>query len=144
MKKLISFILITLLLLSFTACTQSNKVLNSLGKHTEICFYTHGEFQDYTDYAKYQFDSPNIDDNKYLKKIDADSKASFENHMDNYEPFVIEYCSEDITYDFDRSVITDTDYIYIYDDPDYPEYGNYSIWFYDFETEILYYFHTNI
>ncbi len=144
MKKILSFILVILLLLSFTACTKNDKVLNSIGKYSEICFYTHGKFQDYTDYAKYQLDSPNIDDNKYLKKIDADLIESFEKHLDNYEPFVTEYCLEDIKYDFDRSIITDTDYIYIYDDPDYPDYGNYNIWFYDFETKILYYFHTNI
>ncbi len=144
MKKIFPLILLILILLSFTACTQNDTVLNSLGNYSEICFYTHGEFQDYTDYAKYQFESPNIDDNKYLKKIDANSKKSFEDHLDRYEPFVNEYCTKDIKYDFNRSIITDTDYIYIYDDTDYPEYGNYSIWFYDFETEILYYFHTNI
>ncbi len=143
MKKII-FIILLILLLSCTACTQNDKVLNSLGKYSEICSYTHGEFQDYTDFAKYQLDSPGLEKNQYLKKIDDDSKKSFENHLDSYELFVTEYCLEDIKYDFDRSIITDTDYIYIYDDPDYPEYGNFSIWFFDFETEVLYYFHTNI
>ncbi len=143
MKRTLLIILSISLVFAFTACTtQNDKVLRSLGKYTKICFETHGGTQDYTDYAKYQFESPALEDNPYLKKIDDSSLASFKNHLDVYEPFIYNYCF-DIHYDFVRGFISDTDYIYIYDDPSYPEYGNYSIWFYDFETNILYYFHSN-
>jgi len=36
------------------------------------------------------------------------------------------------------------DYVYIYDDPDYPYLGNYNVYFFDTETMTLYYFHNNI
>ncbi len=47
-------------------------------------------------------------------------------------------------YDFDLSLISEADYVYIYDDPDYPELGNYDVYFFDMETMTLYYFHNNI
>lgn len=47
-------------------------------------------------------------------------------------------------YDFDVSCITEDDYLYICDDPGYPELGCYDVYFFDMETLTLYYFHNNL
>lgn len=47
-------------------------------------------------------------------------------------------------YDFDKNIISNNDYIYIYDKPSYPKLGFYNIYYIDAETNILYYFHNNI
>ncbi len=145
MKKILLCFISFSILFSLIACdTQGDKVLSSLGDYTRIAYYSDGEIQDFTDYAKYKMTSPSLDGNEYLKKLDDILLDSFIAHLDMYEPFVMEYCSFSESYDFDRGIISDSDYIYIYDDPEYPELGNFSIWFYDFESEILYYFHNNI
>ena len=38
----------------------------------------------------------------------------------------------------------DTNYLYIYDDPDYDRLGNYDVYLYDSDTDVLYFFHNNI
>ena len=38
----------------------------------------------------------------------------------------------------------DGDYVYIYDDPDYPDLGSYRVYFFDSETNTLCYFRNNV
>ena len=47
-------------------------------------------------------------------------------------------------YDFDISEIEEGDYFYIETDEFYDEFGCYDVYYFDMETEILYYFHNNI
>jgi hypothetical protein len=58
MKPTVSIILLIILISTLCSCIASeDKVLNSLGKYKSHEFYTEGAFQDYTDYAKYYYDS---------------------------------------------------------------------------------------
>lgn len=129
---------------------SENKVILSLGDYSEIGFYTSGGFQDYTDYAKYNIESPMLDNNLYFKQVTPDSKENLTDHIDNFERWVFSVKESDEknslvqNYDFDKSVISESDFLYIYDDPDYPRLGCYNIYFLDSETNILYYFHNNI
>lgn len=125
-------------------------VFDSLGKYKSRQYYSSGGFQDYTDYAKYSFDYVEFSDNSYFQNITVNSKENLETHIDDFEGWIQELreCEAEnevvVNYDFDRSVISDTDYLYIYDNPDYPNFGCYDIYYYDVETNILYYFHSNI
>ena len=151
MKKLTAALFSLVLVVSLAGCSiPKDDVLDSLGKYESKQFFTSGGFQDFTDYAKYCFDSVDFSDNSYFQIITESSRENLEAHIDDFEKWVQAVSDTDadnevvVNYDFDRSVISDSDYIYIYDDPDYPEFGNYNVYYFDVETNILYYFHNNI
>ena len=151
MKKLAAAFFSLVLFISLAGCSiPKDDVLDSLGKYETKQFFTSGGFQDFTDYAKYCFDSVDFSDNSYFQIITESSRENLEAHIDDFERWVQAVRDTDadnevvVNYDFDRSVISDSDYIYIYDDPDYPEFGNYNVYYFDVETNILYYFHNNI
>lgn len=151
MKKLAVAFFSLVLFVSLAGCSiPKDDVLDSLGKYESKQFFTSGGFQDFTDYAKYCFDSVDFSDNSYFQILTESSRENLEAHIDDFEDWIQAISDTDadnevvVNYDFDRSVISDTDYIYIYDDPDYPELGNYNVYFFDVETNILYYFHNNI
>ena len=151
MKKLTAALFSLVLVVSLAGCSiPKDDVLDSLGKYESKQFFTSGGFQDFTDYAKYCFDSVDFSDNSYFQIITESSRENLEAHIDDFENWVQAVRDTDadnevvVNYDFDRSVISDSDYIYIYDDPDYPEFGNYNVYYFDVETNILYYFHNNI
>ncbi len=156
MKRfVISFLCIIVSLFILSSCTvPEDKVLLSLGAYKEIAYYSEGGIQDFTDYAKYSFESSNLDNNDFLKQINPDSKADFIEYIEDFEKWV-EVAPESsevvINYDFDKSIISDDDYLYIYDayaDTTREIYDekflDYDVYFYDCETNILYYFHNNI
>ncbi|MBQ8869462.1 MAG: hypothetical protein IJ027_07110 [Oscillospiraceae bacterium] len=151
MKKLVAMLIpIALLLLCVGCVGQGNKAINSLGKYSSKVFYTHGGLQDYTDYAKYTYDDVDITKSRYFSKITDEREKSFIEHIENYEQWVDTIAANDsedelvLNYNFDISLVSQDDYVYIYDDPDYVYLTNYDVCFFDAETNTLYYFHSNI
>ncbi|MGM9634643.1 MAG: hypothetical protein ACI3YE_00665 [Candidatus Avispirillum sp.] len=151
MKKLAAAFISLVLVISLAGCSiPKDDVLDSLGKYESKQFFTSGGFQDFTDYAKYCFDSVDFSDNSYFQIITESSRENLEAHIDDFENWIQAISDTDadnevvVNYDFDRSIISDADYVYIYDDPDYAEFGNYNVYYFDVETNILYYFHNNI
>jgi len=147
-KKIV--ILLTLVLL-LSACDRSkDEVLDSLGSYESKKVYTGEGFQDSTDYAKYCYEDVDFSDNQYFEPLTPESEQDLKAHIEDFEQWIEMFKSNDSNkavvkgYDFDSSVISDGDYLYIYDDPDYPELGNYNVYFFDTETMTLYYFHNNI
>jgi hypothetical protein len=153
MKKLAVLILTFLMLLSTTSCffqSKQDKLLASVGKCENEQFWSSGGFQDYTDFGIYTYTEANLDDNKYLSVVTEDDIEIFCSFVDDFEEWVdaIEYSDPEnelvLNYSFDRSVINEGDYFFIYEDEDYPKYGCYDLWFFDKQSNKLYYFHTNI
>ena len=151
MKKLAAAFIFLVLVISLAGCSiPKDDVLDSLGKYESKQFFTSGGFQDFTDYAKYCFDSVDFSDNSYFQIVTESSRENLEAHIDDFETWIQLKRESDsknevgIYYDFDRSVITDGDYLYIYDNPEYPELGCYDVYYFDVESNILYYFHNNI
>ena len=150
MKKTLILIL-TILTLVLSGCSiPKDPVLDSLGKYTDKEYYSDAGFQDSTDYAKYSFDNAKLDGNKYLEKMSAQGKDALLTHVENFGEWIDAIKGSDpdaeiaAKYDFDASIISDDDYLYIDDDPDYPELGCYDVYFFDSESMTLYYFHVNI
>ncbi len=149
--KLTLLILLIISVLMTSACSApTDAVLDSLGKYENRQYYSSGGFQDFTDYAKYTYEDIDISYNSYFEPITSDSKIELIAHIDDFEKW-IEIIRESepknevvIKYDFDPMVISDDDYLYIYDDPEYPEFGNYDVYYFDTEALTLYYFHNNI
>ena len=161
MRKRLSFLAIILLLtLLFPSCTETeDKVLNSLGKYKSHEFYTEGEFQDYTDYAKYYYDSVDFTDNEYFSKIEQSDLDKINECLDDFESFIATYRENDSSreivtnYDFNRSLIDFEDYLYIHSEAFTDEWADgttntvlvsYDIYFFDAQSNTLYYFHNNI
>lgn len=151
MKNRLTLLLVLALLLN--ACgwqSRQDPVLASLGRYETKEFYTSGGFQDYTDFAKYTYSSPDLEDNPYFAPLSDADRAELERFLDDFENWIetIRWSDPDnevvVNYAFDRSNIDTGDYFYIYEDADYPKFGCYDIWFLDAQTKVLYYFHSNI
>ena len=158
----ITALLVSLILFisSLLACIPpEDKVLNSLGEYKSKEFYTEGAFQDFTDYAKYYYDSVDFTDNEYFSKIEQTDIEVLNEHLDDFESWIETYRKGDasrelvVNYDFDRSLIDFDDYLYVdsettthtWDDGTTTTYLiNYDIYFFDTQTNTLYYFHNNI
>lgn len=146
----ITVVLVVLLMLLFWAQTDRNQVLRTVGNYTEQCFYSHGEFQDYTYFGVYLCPAAEMSQNPIFSPVsdaDIDTIGSF---IDNFEEWVEVFKSNDSedelvrNYAFDRSIIDDSDYFYIDENKDYPKFGCYDVWLFDTQTDTLYYFHNNI
>ena len=157
MKKTFTLLAVVLILaISLSACTApENKVLNSLGEYKSHEFYTEGVFQDFTDYAKYYYDQVDFADNEYFYKIGQADIDVLNEHLDDFESWIKTYregdasCEIVVNYDFDRSLIDCEDYLYIESekhtwDDGYTSLVNYDVYFFDTQTNTLYYFHNNI
>ncbi len=142
-------------LLSFTACMLPlDSKLSSLGSYKKKEFYSNDGFQDYTDYAKYFYDSVDVSDNPYFSAVDEEGMALLNEYLDNFEEWVSVTDPEtDVAkfYDFDRGLIDTEDYYYIYDregEPighaSYDRFDSYNVYFLDIQTNTVYYFHNNI
>ena len=153
-------VVVLILAISLSACTTpENKVLTSLGEYKSHEFYTEGAFQDYTDYAKYYFESADLTDNEYFSKIQQSDIDTLNEHLDDFESWIKTYREGDasreivVNYDFDRSLIDFEDYLHIYSETSTHTWDdgttttffiNYDIYFFDTQTNTLYYFHNNI
>ena len=147
MKKLFVLVFVVFVVLMSGCSVPTDEVLESLGEYKSEQYFTSGGFQDYTDYAKYTYKDVDFSNNIYFSEISTESSENLITHIKDFEKWV-ELLEEDnevaLAYDFDSSVISNNDYLYIYDDPDYPELGYYDVYYFDNDTMTLYYFHNNI
>lgn len=152
MKKSLLLLLVFLIIIAlFAYCalqTEHDKVLRSLGKPDSEQFWSHGSFQDYTDFGIYTFSSADLD-NKYFQKISEPDIEALYGYFDDFEKWVNLFKENEpndelaSNYSFERSAIDTNDYFYIYEKDESSKYENYSVYFYDTQTNKLYYFHNN-
>ena len=156
MKKVFALIMVVLVfVIVLSSCViPANEILGPLGKYKGHEIYSQGEFQDYTEYAKYYYDSVDFTDNKIFSKIQQADLDNLNEHLDDFESCIAscrendETCEIVVNYDFDRSLIDCEDYLYI-DSEKHADNGctvfvYYHIYFFDTQTNTLYYFHNNI
>jgi len=158
MKKFLCLILSLSVICILPACSvPEDEVLLSLGDCESKEFYSRGEFRDYTDYAKYAYSQPSLEDNAFFAPVsDSDISVMYE-YIDNFEEWVSitakQHSSDELSanYDFDRSIIDTQDYFYIYDrmgepigsESAYEKFDFYNVYFFDYQTSTLYFFHNN-
>ena len=163
--KTIVVVLCFLLLMSFVSCaaleekmitsSHEDEIITSLGQYTDYEFYTEGDFQDYTDYAKYYYESANFSENNHFTKIQNADFERINEHLDDFENWIASFKNNDesaeivVNYDFDRNLIDKDDYIYISSEKHTYDNGqtslvNYNIYFFDSQSKTLYYFHNNM
>ena len=142
-------LVITAALLFSVLFAPKDPILASLPDYLTKEFYTCGGFQDSTDYAKYTYEVSEsvFIHSPYFLRVSSVGTERFLTYLDNFENWV-DTC-EDFpaeSYDFDRSVISENDYFYIlnrYEEPEM-EFYSYNLYFFDLESQTLYYFHNNI
>ena len=125
------------------------KAVDSIGSYEECGYYTSGGFIDYADYAKYFYAEADFEENEYFVQMTADKKTELQKYVEDFELRVeaIRFSdpeNELVTgYDFDASVISSDDFIYIRNYYEDNPMADYDIYFFDSESMILYYFNNN-
>lgn len=146
-------VLLLLLCFCLMFSAPEGEVVTSLGKVSSKEFYSSGGFQDFTDYGIYRFADPKIEENEYLKPMTEEDLSVFFNYLEDFEGWVgLHDHTEELYlhYDFDFSIVDVDDYFYLYTNPEYPAYGtnnicgSYNLYFFDVQSQTLYYFHNNI
>ena len=129
---LFSGIILGFVIFNFTYVSPQEKIIDSIGKSECEVYYSNNGFQEYTDFAVYTYSEPEIVKSENFRK--AYNKNKLESYLKNYS--------------FEKSIIDNEDYIYIYDKSDdeelYDQFENYDIYIFDIQSEKLYYFHNNI
>lgn len=155
MKKLGLFFLTLLLLVGLCGCNYKDPVLRTLPNYTSESFFTSGGFQDFTDYAKYTYEDISVqtlDSSKYFTAANADDVEEILLHIENFEKWV-EAVGGEVreNYDFDKTIVSQGDYFYIKTKAGepigggtYKKFDCYTLYYFDVDTQILYYFHHNI
>ena len=135
--------------------SHQKSVIASLPDYESKEFYTNDGFQDHTDYAEYTYDNVSIQDlesSGYFKITTDDVVEEILLYIDDFEGWV-EACGGELVenYDFDKIVVAEGDFFYI-DSKEgepivqgtYGKFDNYSVYYFDVDAQILYYFHNNI
>lgn len=151
MKRLV-FLLLFLALSLCPACTREDGVLNTLPPWDSRELYSSGGFQDYTDYGVYHYSGLTPSDfvqNPCFETMTPRDCEELLLYIENFAAWVtLAPADSDLArgYDFDASAITPGDMVYItLKHPDTNRrFDSYTIYFFDMETQTLYYFHSNI
>ena len=147
-------LLVSMMFFGFLYSHQKS-VISSLPDYESREFYTSGGFQDYTDYAKYFYDSITAQDLESSEHFTVTTDEDVEEillHIDDFERAVAVTAEElKENYDFDRSIVTEGDYFCIetkFGEPIgqgfYEKFHHYSVYYFDIDAQIMYYFHHNI
>lgn len=155
MKKTRAVISAFIILICLCGCTYMDPVIASLPEYKSSFLYTSDGIQDYTDYAEYYYDSVTVEDleaSEYLKAATAEDIDEILMYIENFEDWV-EAAGGELTenYGFDKALLSEGDFFCIitrYGEPigegTYGRFDDYTVYYFDTDTQILYYFHNNI
>ena len=133
---ILTFVWILMLYLGIMVNTE-NKILKGYYKSVE--HWDTESFRDYLDYCKYFYkDDSKFRTNKYYHKVTKESVEEIHNRFKEIERWM-KICNRLDEYDFDYLKISVGDYYYLNGE----SYDNYTIYFFDVESKILYYAHIN-
>ncbi|MBP3330610.1 MAG: hypothetical protein J6L89_07235 [Clostridia bacterium] len=132
-------------------------VLQELPRYKEREIYSVDNFTDGSYYAKFTYRNVTEEDLKEAEdfsRITKEDATKILHSISCYEDFINNMGMEEITenYDFDKSVVTEDDYYYMesgegfYQDENgnVSETGFISLYYFDTESQILYYFYNSI
>ena len=148
----IGLCLILSLVLCLSACDYDKAPVKSLGKYDSCQRYDDGAFQDISLYAIYKFSSAQLENNRYFTPVSNSGIEELEEYLSWFERFINFDSPQnklEKNYKFDHNLIDCEDYYYIYDkmgepigESFYEQFDNFDIYFFDYQTMTLYFFHT--
>ena len=148
MKRIITCILVFMMALILSACTFGQKVPKGY-INAEEHFDTEG-FQDYTDFCKYYYqDKSAVEKDARYSRVSKADIAAIGGYFANFQSWMgAEGRAKE--YDFDSNSISEGDYVLIetkegkpIGDSFYGKYDNYSVYYFDSDSCVLYYIHSN-
>lgn len=135
--------------IGYMVVTTEPEPVESIGSNDTREFYTSGGIQDYADYAKYEYSEVNFENNEFFVPVGAAEKEELIIYIEDFEER-IEAIGESAPeneivkhYDFDASLISSDDYVYISNYYENNPMTNYDVYFFDSGTMTLYYFNNN-
>lgn len=157
---IIFVLVIVLIMLSvsvspFFSKKYEDSVIASLPEYEKSdCYYSKG-FQDYTDYCKYYYEKQDniidaLKENEYFKSVTENDIEEIKSYFENFNCWV-KYENYKDEYDFQDNSIDITDYFYIENNDNCEKYAHhsnkydaYNVYFFDVQSKILFYIHSNI
>ncbi|MGN0602081.1 MAG: hypothetical protein ACI4I7_05155 [Oscillospiraceae bacterium] len=130
-----------------------DEVVESLPDYDYADEYYSNGFQDYTDYVKYYYDDIDYEDleNSLLNSVEYDDINNIFSYIDDFCGWAINHEEVQAGYDFSVRQLQVGDYYYIdtkegepIGDSYYGKFDDYSVYYFDVDKQILYYFHNNI
>ena len=132
------------------ALYSQNSVIDQLPVYDRKEFYTSGGIQDFTDYAKYYWNSLEPADvlkTGCFEEINKENTERIRLYLEDFEEWVrITRGELQENYDFDKTNIAEGNYVCIrteYDIDDRTAFWNYSVYYYDVSANMIYYFHNS-
>lgn len=139
MKRLV-LLLFCLCCFCLTGCTQWSDIPKGYTDKAE--YFDPDGFQDYTDYCWYEYDrNPVQEDPRYHIVTESDVEE-VQGYFANFRSWM-EAGGRLDEYDFDDACISAGDYVRIVTNGR-DRYADYDVYFYDAESGVLYYIHSNI
>lgn len=148
-KKLLLLQFSVMLIFIFSACNYESGVMKTLPKYSGCEKYSYGA-RDFVDYHKYYYVNNNdisesIKSNDNFQKVTNENTDSIKNCIE-YFSGSINNSTDDMrnNYDFLENQINVDDYFcFISKDKSNPL-NNFNLYYFDKETQILYYFHSDV
>ena len=149
MKNIVTMLILALSIVlgSCSFLVPSDEVLDSMGEYIKKEEGVNAGVRDVTIYSKYFYDEVDLEKNAYFKQVTDDDISTLNTYLDNFEEWVkcVEEAEADHSYDFTREIVDDQDYLCICDNSDDGvDMEDYAIYFFDFQTKILYYFRNTV
>ena len=150
---------VCLSLFVFAGCSLLKTVKDQLSSSNIPDGYTKKEehwdtwgFQDATDYCKYFYENAEpFENDPDFSRVTSGDIENLSEYFDDFQQWVAASGWLEEVYDFNTDCITNGDYFLIktlegkpIGDSYYEKFDNYSVYFFDTETCILYYIHNNI
>jgi sRNA-binding regulator protein Hfq len=149
-RKILCVIKTTLLLLSLAGCGMSDSYIPKGYEKTEEHFDP-APTQDHVDYCKYFYNNSDLfknnEDYETVSESDVDIVRCYFENFAGY----MNAGGRLGEYDFDDSCVSEGDYVHIYTKEgekigtgEYNKYDHYTVYFFDTDSNVLYYIHANI
>ena len=141
-NKLIAFLLVLLLSCAAVGCAGVSTVERKIpaGYLQKEEHFDPDGFQDYTDYCKYWYpDATPFEQDERWHEVSEEEIEEIRGYFENFRSWMETQGRLD-EYDFDPACIGTGDYVRF----DKRSMANYTVFFFDTESGILYYIHSNI
>ena len=141
------------LLMCLASCSYDKDPIRSLPSYHAKHLFTSGKFQDYTDFGMYYYKNLNdkvLADSTYFQKTDTETIALVKSYVTHFEDSAI-WLGDDkdirtlrANYNFDKSMIRAGNWYCLESKESFTPFDNYTLYYVDMDSQILYYFHFNI
>ncbi len=138
--------IINFIIFSNTYVSPQEEIIRSISDNVECIDYYSAGFRDFTDFGVFSYKNPDIKNAEKFEKVK--DFEEIHSYVNNFNDYINTYYSEKYkTYNFNIDMIDKEDYYYIYDksteDKNRPKYDFYDVYFFDSQTQTLYYFHND-